>query len=68
MTTADQLWGTLFLIGVAYEIYTLGNVESGDTLSERVRNWFPVHIRPGRVAFVATWITFAVWFLGHIVT
>lgn len=67
MTLADQLWGTLLLLGVAYEIYTLGNVQSGDALSERVRAWFHVHTRPGRALFALTWTGFAAWFLVHII-
>ncbi|MFF3056370.1 hypothetical protein [Streptomyces sp. NPDC057909] len=67
MTTADQLWGTLLLLGVAYEIYTLADAEHGDTLSERIRAWFRVHTRPGRALFTAGWSAFAIWFLAHIV-
>ncbi|MFD3926543.1 hypothetical protein [Streptomyces sp. NPDC058614] len=68
MTTADQLWGTLLLIVVAYEIYILGNVESGGTLSERVRAWLRVHTRPGRALFAIGWTGFTVWLLLHILT
>jgi hypothetical protein len=64
--TANLVWGGLLLAGLVYEIIALFNTRAGDTLSERVREWFRVHSRPGRAVFALTWMGFAVWFLAHI--
>ncbi|MGH3664199.1 MAG: hypothetical protein ACRDTQ_20395 [Micromonosporaceae bacterium] len=67
MSTADIVWGILILAGLGYELFTLRNVERGDTLTETVRRWARTHTTPGRLVFLAAWLGFAIWFAGHIV-
>ncbi len=64
----NVVWGGLFAVGAAYEVYALFNKKVGDTLSERTRALFRVGTRPGRVIFTAAWCAFSVWFLRHILT
>jgi hypothetical protein len=66
--TANLIWGGLLLAGLVYEIIAIRNTQAGDTLSERVREWFSVHTHPGRAIFAVAWTGFAVWFLAHILT
>ncbi|GGL03437.1 hypothetical protein [Streptomyces flaveus] len=61
----DLFWANLLMLGFAYELFTLVDIEDGNTFSERVRAWFRVHARPGRAAFAVTWTSVAVWFLLH---
>lgn len=68
MTLPDVLWGGLLAAGALVEVWALRNATAGDTLSERVRAWFRTHTRPGRAVFAAGWVTFATWFLFHILT
>lgn len=62
----DLLWANLLVLGFAYELFTLVDIEDGNTLSERVRAWFRIHTRPGRAIFSVGWTVFAIWFLVHI--
>ena len=66
METADIVWGGIILTGVAIEAYALLNKRDSDTLSEVTRRAFRVHSKPGAVVFGALWVSFAVWFGGHI--
>lgn len=61
------VWGALFLIGLAYELYGVFNHSPGDTLSERTRAWFHTHGRRGRGLFLLSWLLFTAWFVPHIV-
>ena len=64
---SDVIWGGLFAVGTAVEVWALSNGKPGDTLSERVRSWFRVDTVPGKVVFSTAWVGFAAWFLVHIV-
>lgn len=66
MEAADWVWGSLLSAGLAYEGWALANARPGDTLSERVRAWFRTHTQPGRAVFAVAWVSFATWFLVHI--
>lgn len=66
MRSADIVWGGLLVVGAAVEVHALFNERAGDTLSERVRAWFRVRTRRGRLVFAGSWVGFAVWFLFHI--
>ena len=67
MTTTNLIWGGLLLAGLIYEIIALRNTQIGDTLSERVHDWFSVRTHPGRAFFALAWTGFSVWFLFHII-
>lgn len=62
----NLVWGALFVIGSAYEGWTIKNAITGDTLSERTRAWFYTKTPWGRVFFSTFWIGFSGWFLVHI--
>lgn len=67
MEPSDVIWGSVFVLGTAVEVWALRNGKPGDTLSERIRKWFRVDTRTGKVAFTAAWSGFSSWFLVHIV-
>lgn len=62
----DWMWGGLLTAGLLAELWTLVNRARGDTLSERTREWFRTHTRPGRLVFAVAWTGFAAWFFVHI--
>jgi hypothetical protein len=64
---SNIVWSTLFGAGVAYEAYTILNKKNGDTLSERTRTWFHTRTKAGKIVFSVAWITFATWYLIHII-
>lgn len=67
MENADYIWAALILAGAAFETYALRDRKEGNTLSEVTRAVFRVRTsRAGRAAFLATWLGFSGWFLGHI--
>lgn len=61
-----MIWGSLFALGAAVEVWALRNGKRGDTLSERVRRWFRVDTTWGIFAFTLVWASFSLWFLRHI--
>lgn len=66
MEPADVIWGGLFAVGTAVEVWALRNGKPGDTLSERIRKWFRVDTALGKAVFTVAWVGFGVWFLAHI--
>lgn len=67
MDSSDIAWAGIIAAGIAFETYALKNSASGDTLSEKTRKVFRVRTsRVGRLAFAGLWLSFAGWFLGHI--
>lgn len=62
----DWLWGGLLAAAAAVELWALSNRAPGDTLSERIRDWFRVKSASGRTVFALLWTGFAAWFLIHI--
>lgn len=62
----NYVWGSLLGAGLLYEMWALISKREGDTLSERTRAWFRVSTRPGRIIFGVAWVSFAIWFLVHI--
>lgn len=62
----DLIWLSWLLLFAIFEGRALLDPRLGDTLSERVRAWFRTKTTPGRVMFATAWVTFAVWFLIHI--
>lgn len=63
----DRVWGSLGAAGLTYEAYGLFGGVEGDTLSERLREWFHTDHPLGKVAFVGAYAGFSAWFLPHIV-
>jgi len=63
---SNVVWGSLIAAGFAYEAYALLNKKNGDTLSERTRVWFHTRTKVGRIAFAVSWLSFAAWYLIHI--
>lgn len=63
---SNYIWLALFLAGLLYELWTVLNVEPGDTLSENVRALIAAHGSLGNAMFVIGWIAFSVWFFFHI--
>lgn len=66
MEPADAIWGSVFVLATAVEVWALRNGREGDTLSERIRRWFRVDTRTGKVVFTLAWLYFSAWFLDHI--
>ena len=62
------IWGTMLVIGLAFEAYAIWSKKQGDTLSEHTRRVFFVNTKAGRAVFTVFWAGFSVWFLLHIVT
>lgn len=67
MEAADIVWGSIFMLATAVEVWAIRNAKPGDTLSERTRRWFFVHTMAGKVVFTLAWLYFAAWFWWHIV-
>lgn len=67
MSEADVIWASLFAAGTAVEVWALRNGREGDTLSERIRAWFRVDTRTGKVVFTVGWLYFSAWFLNHVI-
>jgi hypothetical protein len=68
MEESDFIWGGVFLVGAAVEVWALKNSIPGDTLSERTRKWFRVDTRTGKVVFTLGWLSFSAWFLNHVLS
>lgn len=66
METSDWVWGGLLAAGAVVEAVALRNGRQGDTLSERTRVWFRVRTPAGRAVFAVAWVSFAVWYLVHV--
>jgi len=66
MGPSDVIWASVFVLGTAVEVWALRNGREGDTLSERIRAWFRVDTRTGKVVFTVGWVGFSVWFLSHV--
>lgn len=62
----NKIWISLLAFGFAVEMWALFNGKPGDTLSERTRDWFEVHQRPGWIVFAVAWVAFSAWFFIHI--
>lgn len=67
MGASDVIWGSVLALGTAIEVWALKNGRPGDTLSERIRAWFRVDTRIGKVVFTGGWLAFATWFLVHVI-
>lgn len=67
MEPSDAIWGSVFVLGTAIEVWALRNGKPGDTLSERIRAWFRVDTMAGKAVFTTVWVAFSAWFLAHIV-
>lgn len=61
-------WIAWLLIFVVVEAVAVRNDVRDDTLSEHLRQWFSVHTKPGRTAFLVVFAGFAAWFAVHILT
>lgn len=64
---SNVVWGVLLGVCAVYEAYAIGSHRVGDTLSERLRSWFRVSTRSGRIVFTVTWLAFTAWFVPHII-
>lgn len=62
----NLVWLLVLGLGGAVEAYALSTKAKGDTLSERVKDWFKVSTPGGKLGFLVVWVGFAGWFLGHI--
>lgn len=62
----NVVWGGLLGAAFVYEMWGVFNKADGDTLSERVRDWFHVRTRPGKAVFTICWLGLTVWFIPHI--
>jgi hypothetical protein len=64
----NLVWvGWLALFGLFEGLALADKKHDGDTLSERTRDWFRTEkSQTGRRVFAAGWVTFAAWFLVHI--
>lgn len=60
-------WGAILGTAFVYEMYGVFNKTDGDTLSERVREWFHTKSTPGKVVFTVAWLGLTAWFIPHIV-
>ncbi|MCX4799585.1 hypothetical protein OG497_37660 [Streptomyces sp. NBC_01242] len=63
----NAAWGAILGAAFGYEMYGVFNKADGDTLSERVRDWFHTSTRPGKAVFVLAWLGLTAWFIPHII-
>jgi hypothetical protein len=63
--TSTVTWLALWLGILFYELWTIANSTTGDTLSEKLRWAVRRHPLLWLVS-VAAWTVFGFWFLGHI--
>jgi len=66
MKFEDAVWAGLLLAGTAFERRAIRNGDG--TLSGATQRLFRTRTRVGKVAFAATWVTFASWYTHHIIT
>lgn len=63
----DLMWAAWVALFGVMEANAVRSEAEGDTLSERLRDWWKVKTPAGRLGFTAAWSIFAMTFLGHIV-
>lgn len=63
---ANLVWGSVLAVAAGVEVYAIASKAKGDTLSERVKDWFRTSTPGGKLGFSVVWVGFAMWFLGHI--
>lgn len=66
MSRAAHVWLLIFIAGLLYEAWTLLNHEPGDTLTETLWALITRFSPWGGWIFGLGWVTFSVWFTGHI--
>jgi hypothetical protein len=60
-------WGAVLALGLALEAEAVHCKRHHHTLSHATRKVYRVNTDKGQLAFSASWILFAAWFLRHIV-
>jgi uncharacterized membrane protein YgdD (TMEM256/DUF423 family) len=66
VSRADVAWAGLIAAGCILEAAALYGGHIEDTLSARTRAWCRVSTPAGRIAFLAGWAAFSMWFGTHI--
>lgn len=59
-------WAALTAAFVAAEATAIARHDWAGTFTENVRRLFRTHTKVGRASFMLVWVSFSIWFFGHI--
>lgn len=63
----ELVWGGVAALVLFLEVVGIVGKQKDDTISEMTRKYFRTETKMGAIAFVIAWVSFAVWYLYHIV-